>query len=138
MLAASLLSGCGIYKKPNTMTMPPQPQLVNAPVALYSKEETMAMSKALVSYIQENAEALAKYRPVVVGGTVLQPGTLFGQSYNPGTALLRQLGYLSFHAPGVQAWMDPAPAGCIQGLCTFTAYLVTSQGKYLIPVEWAK
>ena len=70
MLAASLLSGCGIYKKPNTMTMPPQPQLVNAPVALYSKEETMAMSKALVSYIQENAEALAKYRPVVVGGTL--------------------------------------------------------------------
>lgn len=120
------------------MTMPPQPQLVQVPVPLYSKEETMAMSQSLEKYIQDNAEALAKYRPVVAGGTVLLPGTALGQSYNPGTAMLRQLGYLSFHAPGVQAWLDPAPPGCLQGFCTFTAYLVTAQGKYLVPVEWSK
>ena len=114
----------------------PQPQLMAAPVAVYSQQEVGAMAQALAKYTTANAKALSAYRPVEDSGSVIAAGVLQGQSYRPGTALLRELGYLSFDAPDVDAWIDPPPAGCIPGRCTFVTHIRTVQTNLIIPVEY--
>lgn len=131
---AAGLSGCA--QNPNRVAATTQPQLLAVPRAVYTPAEMQAMQTALGQYIKDNGANLSKYRPVVVGGTILSVGTLEGQSFRPGTAMLRQLGYLAFDAPDVQAWIDPAPAGCIRGRCTFIAHLVTSRQNLIVPVDY--
>lgn len=136
LLVASILALAGCAQTRTHVPLSEQPQLLAAPRAVYSAVELQAIQKAMTLYIKENGAQLSQYRPVVVQGTVLKAGTLEGQSYRPGTAMLRQLGYLPFDAPDVQAWIDPAPSGCIRGRCTFVGHLEMSQGKYDIPVDY--
>ena len=131
---AAGLSGCAQNR--NRVSAMEQPQLLAAPRAVYSSAELQAMQIAVTQYVKDNGANLSKYRPVVVGGTILPVGTLEGQSFRPGSAMLRQLGYLAFDAPDVQIWIDPAPAGCIRKSCTFVAHLVTSRQNILIPVDY--
>lgn len=134
LVLAAGLAGCA--QDANRVSAMNQPQLVAVPRAMYTEGELQAMQTALSQYVRDNGASLSKYRPVVVSGTVLPVGTLEGQSFRPGTAMLRQLGYLAFDAPDVQAWIEPAPAGCIRGRCTFVAHLVTAQKKYVVPVDY--
>ena len=131
---ASGLSGCA--QNPNRVSAMQQPQLLAAPRAVYSVAELQAMQIAVTQYVKDNGASLAASRPVVAGGTILPAGNLEGQSYRPGTAMLRQLGYLAFDAPDVQIWIDPAPVGCIRKSCTFIARLVTSRQNLIIPVDY--
>lgn len=135
LVAVTGLVGCAAQDA-NRLSAMNQPQLVAAPRAVYSQGELEAIQLAVTQYIKDNGANLSKYRPVVVSGTILPAGSLEGQSYRPGTAMLRQLGYLPFDAPDVQLWIDPAPAGCVRGRCTFVAHLVTSKKQYTIPVDY--
>ena len=134
LVVVGTLSGCAQSSKREVVMA--QPQLLVAPRAVYSLAEMQAMQLAITQYAKDNGANLARYRPVVVGGTVLPVGTLEGQSYRPGVAMLRQLGYLAFDAPDVQIWLDPAPSGCIRGSCTFVGHIVTSQKQFLVPVDY--
>ena len=136
VVLASLVSLSGCAQNPNRLSAMDQPQLVAAPRAVYSTAELQAMQIAVMQYVKDNGASLSKYRPVVVGGTILPAGTLEGQSFRPGTAMLRQLGYLPFDAPDVQLWIDPAPAGCIQKSCTFVAHIITSRQRLIVPVDY--
>lgn len=137
MTAVILVAGLtGCAQNANRVSAMDQPQLLPDVRAMYSPGEVQAMHIALAQYIKDNGSGLAQYRPVVVSGTVLPAGILEGQSYRPGTALLRQLGYLAFDAPGVQAWIDPAPAGCVRGRCAFVGHLVMAQGHFIVPVDY--
>lgn len=137
LVSSALVAGLlGCAQDANRFSAMDQPQLLAAPRAVYTSNEIQAMQVALTQYIKDNGASLSKYRPVVVGGTILPAGTLEGQSFRPGTSMLRQLGYLAFDAPDVQTWIDPAPAGCIRGRCTFIAYLVTSRQNLIIPVDY--
>ena len=134
LVLAVSLAGCA--QDPNRVAAMNQPQLLAAPRAVYSTGELQAIQVALSQYVRDNGANLSKYRPVMVSGTILSVGTLEGQSYRPGTAMLRQLGYLAFDAPDVQVWLDPAPAGCIRGRCTFLGYVITANQQFVVPVDY--
>ena len=137
VLASLFLVGlAGCAQSSNRTSVLEQPQLLAVPRAVYSDNEYQAMQVALTQYVQDNGANLSKYRPVVVRGTILPAGTLEGQSYRPGSAMLRQLGYLAFDAPDVQIWIDAAPAGCVRGRCTFVGHIQSSKKQFVVPIDY--
>ena len=115
---------------------PAQPQLQASAPLVYSRDELMAILVAQEKYVRIHQKALSSYRPVVVFGKELPAGVRLGQSYRPGTAMLRQLGFLSFDAPGVDVWVDVPQVGCSPGRCAilthvrFNDLLLTKPGDY--------
>lgn len=134
LVLSAVLAGCA--QDANRVAAMNQPRLLVAPRAVYSFNELQAMQAALSQYIRDNVENLSKYRPVVVSGTVLPVGALEGQSFRPGAAMLRQLGYLAFDAPDVQIWIESPPADCIRGRCTLVGNVVTASQQFLVPVDY--
>lgn len=126
----------GCVQTPNNKSAMMTPTPLATPSFVYNASQVGDIQKAIARYIAQHAEPLSKHRPILVQGTIIPVGNVEGHTYRPGTAVLRQLGYLSFEAPDVKVWIDPVPAGCIRSSCTFLANIVTPQQAYLVAVDY--